>query len=844
MEIYNCVEHVISILKDKSKNDAYKFENVCELLNKQDKSNIFEILNYKMYIIFRISCLYCNTADLPIYISKNYFVPLNCKYFGGFINACANGNKKLIDYFIQHKAYNWEIKYYQPVRYLCKYPKLFWHYYQLYKFNITFDNNYVFKTICCRGSQLNLTFDKIQQHLNLAKKIYDLIKEQISDYFIIKKCLVYANLEFFKWYEEILSEKIHLNQDSNLFFRNACIQGKTNLVKYILENELYVEVYSNIYMSPILKTCCVYAQVDVLKLIFDYMDQDYLYFNFTNHFEDLSFIKGNDNQIKNLILYFYYKNDLSQEFLVNSLINAIFENDIFLSDTCYELISSDSIKYWENFIIGKIVKKNNYKKHTFEWIKKKFPSVKINSDKSIYEKFTDSIIENDFETSKSIFNEYELNITNKTLLIGPQNVNYIFNHACLNGNVECAEWILKIFLKNHTNQQGPFFLVSSDTITFICESGNVELFELVLNYCNYSDMYKYFGIACTNNKIKMVDYLYNKFNYLINLDDAFIQFVYTVSLYDAMDTYHWFSKKINIAEILNKSYKIRNLVIENMCSENNFELFTYLIKFINVDNETIKNILKWGNKFQNYNLIYYVLEFYKFHNLERNFILKNCILNRNYFILFDTYVSFFKSNEFEFDTIDICTEDAIFNNAIDAFEVLFIRLQKYNEYSIKNTYEYFEIANEKSKNNMYYLKIVFNNQNAITQYNLIKKYCQTLFINLEFLDWVISQNNNKWSLVLNYDYDFDLYKFVDIIQQYLDMDEYDKIVEFLQLKKPDTSNNESECVICQDCIGNILSNCKHVYCYNCFFNYTYKYENHNCAFCRQYLNISKCVFND
>jgi len=336
--------------------------------------------------------------------------------------------------------------------------------------------------------------------------------------------------------------------------------------------------------------------------------------------------------------------------------------------------------------------------------------------------------------------------------------------------------------------------------------------------------------------------MYNKYNYLLNLEEIFVQFIYCISLYDALEIYHWFSKKINLKEIFKKSYAIRNLVIENMCSENNFELFTYMIKFFTIDIETVKNILKWGNKFQNYNLIYYVLDTYKYYNIDCNFILKNCILNKNYFILFDTFTSFFTKNNFDYDTIDLCTEDSIYNNSCDAFQVLFLKLQTFSDYSIQNTYEYFDLANEKSKTNMYYCKFIFNNQNIITKYNLIKRSSVTSSPNLYFLDWVYYLKDAKWHQVLNYDYDFDEYIFVDVIKEYIDSKEYNKIVDFLHSNVMENLSTKTECVICQENIASILSNCRHMYCYECFFNFTYKYENNNCAFCRQNLEISKCVF--
>lgn len=846
MEIYTCVDEACKIIKTKTISENEKFKMVKELLQKQNPSCIFEIINFKMYLIFRLACLYCNSIELPIYLTHTYFIPLGCKYYGPFINACCNGNKKLIDFFIDRNAFNWEIKYFQPVRYLLKHPDLFWHYYEKYKFNISFDNNYVFKTICCKGSQTLNTFKTTEAYLSLAKKIYDTIKDEISDTFVLKKCLIYSNLEFFKWYEEILDYKIQITQESNLFFRNACIQGKQSLVKHILESENYLEVYHNIYMSPIIKTCCIYCQVDIIKLIFDYMDPEYLFFNFTSHFEDFSSLKGTNEQIQNLVLYFYYKNEISQEYLISCLMNAIYDNDLFLADLCNKLITNQTKQIWSNFMQDKINKKKKLKKSAIDWMKDKFPNIQLLFEKKSYlDTFADSIIENDFELSKKLYTDYESkNDTIILPLISSTNVNYIFHHACMNGNNECAQWILEMYVKNNKNQNEyyPFFLINNETITHICETGNLYLFELISMYLKFTNLPKYFSTACANNKVILVEYMFNKYNYLLNLEEIFVQFIYCISLYDALEIYHWFSKKINLKEIFKKSYAIRNLVIENMCSENNFELFTYMIKFFTIDIETVKNILKWGNKFQNYNLIYYVLDTYKYYNIDCNFILKNCILNKNYFILFDTFTSFFTKNNFDYDTIDLCTEDSIYNNSCDAFQVLFLKLQTFSDYSIQNTYEYFDLANEKSKTNMYYCKFIFNNQNIITKYNLIKRSSVTSSPNLYFLDWVYYLKDAKWHQVLNYDYDFDEYIFVDVIKEYIDSKEYNKIVDFLHSNVMENLSTKTECVICQENIASILSNCRHMYCYECFFNFTYKYENNNCAFCRQNLEISKCVF--
>jgi hypothetical protein len=101
--------------------------------------------------------------------------------------------------------------------------------------------------------------------------------------------------------------------------------------------------------------------------------------------------------------------------------------------------------------------------------------------------------------------------------------------------------------------------------------------------------------------------------------------------------------------------------------------------------------------------------------------------------------------------------------------------------------------------------------------------------NLEIVNWLCSIDPN-YSYIINEDGKM-IYKIKDPLYESL---EYDQLLEKLNILGIEPF--DGACIICYDVHPYmLLTQCNHILCIECMYNYKYMYYNKDCPYCRQLL---------
>jgi hypothetical protein len=185
-----------------------------------------------------------------------------------------------------------------------------------------------------------------------------------------------------------------------------------------------------------------------------------------------------------------------------------------------------------------------------------------------------------------------------------------------------------------------------------------------------------------------------------------------------------------------------------------------------------------------------------------------------------------------------------------------------------NNLDFLKDIFEKNKKEYIKLTIIINNIKLNTIYWGL---CEAIRnSNLEIVKWIYSLNiiniddyrfycfnlacMYKIDIILewfksidskyNYVITDDKYKtnITNTVPYYIRNEEYDKIIEQINIKKDETLELE-ECSICYE-KSNILTKCKHSYCFKCLGDWYIrcKYGKESCPYCRELLKLSYCTY--
>lgn len=846
--VWEIVLHIIS----KSNIYEYTSELIKFILN--NTSFHSEIVNFKQYFLFRELCSNCNDIDLIKHLHIQYFIPLNCKYYGPFLNSCIQGNKELIKYFIEQRSADWTIKYFKPIRLLLihSHHSLVIELIREKTINVSmtlFDNYFLFRYFCSKGEYENiLEYFRLLVNSDFSEEAFyknsvesksyidhvnNILDITIEDHFCLEKACKNGHLKVVKllmlFYDSSILNYITKRKNFSLI-RLAALSGNLELMNLLLrivnENNVETNWTNSIFFLQLCKNSIIHGNLK----IFDEIINKYLLntFDFEANVKNIFQIKTDEQNQIEIMYYFNNIKTLSQEFLLDSFYSAIEHNKIRVADACYNLLNEDNRLYlMDEITVARV--QGKFTLDTREYLSSKYPELEKVFLSYQKEHFLMLLSKNKFEEALKLFkNEYL------------SEVNILVQYACVNNNYNMLKWVF--------DKCKPTNFIYIDTFGKVCENGNIDILNIIIDFIYISDIPKGFRIACIHNKVLMMDYIYNKFKTMLDLENILIQVIYLLIQIENMETFYWFSKNINMQTFFNSnfsSFRIFN-IIEGICAGNSFELFKFIIQFIPMNHNILNNIIKWSSKFNRENIILYVLDIYKLYSVDPNFIFKSALLSKNFFIIF---TDFYKKNHFQFETMKICIEKVIMFDDIHVFEIMIKDYMEYFENNDEvNLIQLFDFAYEKDSEQI--SLSIFNKLSKFTQYLIISQITNISYDQNIYLLNQICKKNPNFNHLLTFDPVHNRYNFNDIINKlYQDKtkESFYKIIKYFGIEPNANIQREiskTTCFICYENDSIIYTNCRHFYCAECFVEFVYKYENFYCGMCRQKLNFNICYLLD
>ena len=109
----------------------------------------------------------------------------------------------------------------------------------------------------------------------------------------------------------------------------------------------------------------------------------------------------------------------------------------------------------------------------------------------------------------------------------------------------------------------------------------------------------------------------------------------------------------------------------------------------------------------------------------------------------------------------------------------------------------------------------------------------------KILEWFKSIDSKYNYIIVNNKYRTNI---TDTVSYFIRNEEYDKIIEQIKIKKDETLELE-DCSICYE-KGNILTKCKHSFCFKCLCDWYIqcKYGKESCPYCRNILKLTYCTY--
>lgn len=811
------------------KNTQFRLPLIQYFLSKSKRD--LELMRFKEYFIFREACLFQKDLTIIMFLSRQYFIPLNCCYETPFINACKQGNYELILFLIDGRAGNWENKYYKAIRALVvsEHFDLLFRLIRELKDNIKkclqFDNEFIFRYLVQHNKYLEITeYDKIAGPINF----------RIENDFALRKSVSNGALQLFTWLEGKYDHFTFLDliKSSNKFFlKSICTSGNVEMLRYFLK--FIEEPPSELFLTQICKTCLLQGKLQMIELIRS---------EFSCNLEleifvaDFNVIKAENSKIKEIVYFYDGLKKLSQEIFIESFYTAIYNNNIEMAEFYISFLNEVSkIFLLDDVVLSKFYTKMNL--DTCKFLTGKFPDMKKYFIKYQKEYFVSLIIKNNLEDAKKLQSEHNFEAVND------QNIIFLLDYACTNDNTEMVEFLMGSFQASN--------YIRTDSFSKVCENGNLDIIKMIISHVHVSDISKGFSTACSFNNHRVANFLYTKYSSLIDLNATLLKLIYTMLLIENIEIFQWFSEKINLHHFFKNYLQFGklNTLFEGICAGNSFELLRWIQKYVKFNNTNMYNIIKWSCKYNQENILLEMIQIYNLYDIDPNYIFKMAMIHKNYFI---AYSEFYRSNRdrgrFNEEMISFVLEQAIMYNNFDVFQILF------HDYDMTEyIHELFELAYEKQR--LEICKMCFQSVYSLSQYNLVKKSIFDRFQFSLFLFW-LRESYPKYRNLVYYDIFYKKFYFIDRLSFFYANKNFNDFIEYLSLQqlrvpansiesreRPQIFNlHEKECSICLEPSVKVMTNCKHFYCTECFVEYVYKYENFSCGMCRQKMIFNQCYY--
>jgi hypothetical protein len=827
-------------------------ENTSDLIQFILKNTSFhaEIVNYKQYFLFRELCANCSDINLIKHLQSEYFIPLNCKFYGPFLKSCIQGNKELIKYFIQQRSADWTIKYFKPIKLLLIHS----HYsllIELIRENVIdisvtlFDNYFLFRYLCMSGEYENILeyfrlllnsnfsgeslYNDTDESKYLIHLVNNLLDISIEDHFCLEKACKNGHLKVVKllmlFYDSCILNYV-TKRKNFCVIRLAALSGNLELLNLLLQflndNNAEPNWNNSIFFLQLCKNSIIHGNLKIANEIMNkYLQNTY---EFEANVKNIFQIKADEQNQIDILNYFNNIKTISQEFLLDSFYSAIEHNKVNVADACYNLLNEENRMYLVDEITVARVQ-GKFTLDTRDYLAGKFPELEnvfVNYQKEL---FMTLLSKNKFDEALKLFKKEYLS-----------EANTLVKYACLNDNYDMLNWVLKLCK--------PTNFIYADTFGKVCENGNIEILKMIIDYIFISDITKGFRIACIHNKVLVMDFIYGKFKTMLDLENILIQVIYLLIQIENMETFYWFSKHINLQKFFSSNFSSFRVfsIIEGICAGNSFELFKFIIQFIPMNHNILNNIIKWSSKFNRENIILYVIDIYKLYSVDPDYIFKSAMLSKNFFIIF---TDFYKKNRFLYETIKICIEKVIIFDDIQIFEnIIKDYIQYFENNDEVNMIQLFDFAYEKDCDHI--SLAIFNKLSKFTQYLIISQLSNVTYSQNIYLLNMICKKNKYFANLLTFDNIYIRYNFNDIIKslyQEKTDESFCQIIKYFGIEtNPDLSKQmpKTTCFICYENDSIIFTNCRHFYCAECFVEFVYKYENFYCGMCRQKLNFNIC----
>jgi hypothetical protein len=546
------------------------------------------------------------------------------------------------------------------------------------------------------------------------------------------------------------------------------------------------------------------------------------------------------------IPYFVFQSDFHIENIFRIWINAVFELDQEnkldkLRNMCTMLIKNNKPNYFKIILndynlVDTIYDSVELKLNIF---RKNYKEKYINKNISTCCELLDCLKFDftNYEISKKIFSilTYHLNIDNKEVcryideILEKQKSTIIYNHDEFKIDYNENNYSYIYYEDdNDTNVNTQNCFYSLDIMKNIIKSKNIELFKLLMSKGYYNtNINEWFKYIIFYSNFNFFDYYFNIYSVHFDLEN--LNLVWEKKYYgkDIMEFTLYFAEK----------YDSNTFVV-------GFKQFEVLTKRYDMNEQEYSTLITLRPELENDEYYYLFLSTKQFHEMI-NLINKNKNFLDNYY--YKILYSVLKHGCF-----------------IDQHIINFVRyiLKKYHVPSNYTNVKSILIESAESKNKKIFglifnffsphIDITFDNHiifRTLFDINNYYHHCRqdvedniilgllNRFVGIEFYQVyfrTVISSDDKYRFVNGYSIGDANYGNITSEIKYNNVDINKKVGNLEQMEKCQLSAEEIiNCVICNETESNIISNCKHQYCYNCVVKYEMKKNKITCPFCRQ-----------
>lgn len=405
---------------------------------------------------------------------------------------------------------------------------------------------------------------------------------------------------------------------------------------------------------------------------------------------------------------------------------------------------------------------------------------------------------------KKIDNNFKLNINDNKIELLPVDNKRIINIVCFNkGIYNKVIYLPMIFFINKSYVYNEFFLYN-----FVSDINENDFFHKILNAINNKKntklkFYKYFNSNIVENIFDTYDEKY-KIRYDFTDINEFLNFTFYRVVYNLNKYLYLFYNNIKNSNTINNCKKEKAII----SSINNIKILfnnkeDIVLKFIEDDNDNIKNILNHLLIFKYDNLINIIItRIYKnnFYNNFYKYYLKNNIdyliylklLKLNIKNIQEDYKTYFN------DILDISKE----NISFELFKVIVNKDTNYNKTILNNL---FLICNKTSQINLKntitntFKKILFYSYKFIKKINLKDFNISNTIKNIYYILYDILKNINEPHFFKKYKKIYEKYIYINIFKIIIFNDNFLEIDKSILINLQENFNKNYVCYyICKN----------------------------------------------